>query len=51
MGVDDEEDEIGLLDRHARLVLHPLLDVVPGSSSRPPVSTTVNVRPFHSEVP
>jgi hypothetical protein len=24
---------------------------VPGSSSRPPVSTTVKVRPFHSAVP
>ena len=29
MRVDDEEDQIGLLDRHARLVLHALLDARP----------------------
>ena len=27
MGVDDEQDQVGLLDRHPRLLLHPLLDV------------------------
>ena len=27
MGVDDEEDQVRLLDRHPRLVLHALLDV------------------------
>ena len=40
-GVDHEEDEVGLLDRHARLVLDALLDVAcparaPARRCRPP---------------
>ncbi len=49
--VDDEDDEVRLGDGQSGLVLDPLSMSSSGTTSRPPVSTTTNRRPFHSASP
>ena len=50
-GIDHEDDDVGLGDRQPGLLLDARLDGIVGSSSRPPVSTSTNRRPFHSPSP